>query len=99
MTMTEQLNKTEAAPSNTVSTPTREEIAVRAYHLWEKAGKPQARELECWLQAEAELRLEGQKRFEAVVTMPPFSRPQRKASRTSTPLKLTKIKRRFSSAD
>jgi hypothetical protein len=31
------------------------EIAARAYHLWEKAGRHHGRDLEYWLQAEAEL--------------------------------------------
>jgi Protein of unknown function (DUF2934) len=30
-------------------------IHERAYHLWEKAGRPEGRELEHWLEAEREL--------------------------------------------
>jgi len=33
----------------------RDAIAVRAYQLWESAGRPSGRDLEHWLQAEAEL--------------------------------------------
>lgn len=32
------------------------EIAVVAYHLWEKAGHPASRDLQFWLDAEAQLR-------------------------------------------
>jgi hypothetical protein len=31
-----------------------EEVASRAYRLWEQNGRHDHRELECWLQAEAE---------------------------------------------
>jgi hypothetical protein len=31
-----------------------EEVASRAYHLWEQNGRHHHRELECWLQAEVE---------------------------------------------
>ncbi len=33
-----------------------EEIAVRAYYLWEAAGRPEGRAIEHWLEAEARLR-------------------------------------------
>jgi hypothetical protein len=33
----------------------REEVAQRAYQLWQAAGQPFGRDLEYWLQAEAEL--------------------------------------------
>jgi hypothetical protein len=32
------------------------EVADHAYRLWEKAGRPHGRDLEFWVQAEAELR-------------------------------------------
>jgi hypothetical protein len=32
------------------------EVASRAYRLWEQAGKPHGRDLEFWIQAEAEAR-------------------------------------------
>jgi hypothetical protein len=32
-----------------------DEIAKRAYELWEKAGKPEGQETEQWLQAEREV--------------------------------------------
>lgn len=35
--------------------PTREEIALCAHQIWEEAGRPDGRDLEHWLQAEARL--------------------------------------------
>ena len=35
---------------------TNEDVALCAYLLWEKAGKPTGRDTELWLQAESELR-------------------------------------------
>ncbi len=35
--------------------PTHEEIAMRAYELWEKGGRQAGRDLDDWLHAEAEL--------------------------------------------
>ena len=32
------------------------EVTNRAYRLWEQAGRPQGRDLEFWVQAEAEAR-------------------------------------------
>jgi hypothetical protein len=39
-----------------MSQPTEEEITLRAYELWEQAGKPSGRDLEFYYQAEQELR-------------------------------------------
>ena len=39
--------------------PTYEQIAVRAYEIWERQGKPEGLQMENWLQAEKELREEG----------------------------------------
>ena len=39
---------------------TTEIISARAYTLWEQAGRPQGRDLEYWLQAEAQLKQETQ---------------------------------------
>ena len=36
--------------------PTHDEIALRAYSLWEQQGSPQNHEVETWLLAEAQLR-------------------------------------------
>ena len=36
--------------------PSADEIAVRAYQVWEAAGRPQGRAVEHWLAAEAQLR-------------------------------------------
>jgi fructose-bisphosphate aldolase class II len=37
-------------------TDPREETALRAYHLWEKAGRPEGRDLELWFRAESQTR-------------------------------------------
>jgi hypothetical protein len=36
--------------------PTHDEIALRAYSLWEQQGHPQNQEVAIWLQAETQLR-------------------------------------------
>jgi Protein of unknown function (DUF2934) len=36
--------------------PNHDEIALRAYSLWEQQGRPQNQEIEIWLQAETQLR-------------------------------------------
>jgi hypothetical protein len=38
--------------------PTEQEIAERAFEIWERHGKPGGREDEFWHQAEAEIRAE-----------------------------------------
>jgi len=35
-----------------------DEVALRAYRIWEATGRPERRALEHWLQAEAQLRAE-----------------------------------------
>lgn len=99
MTMTEQLTENGLAHSSITGAPTHEEIAVRAYHLWEKAGRPQARELECWLQAETEVRSESRKFAGAVGTTQTSPQPKKKPARTTSPLKQVKTKRRFPAAE
>ncbi len=42
--------------------PTHDEIALCAMNLWEAEGRPQGRDLEHWLQAEARLRQRCQTR-------------------------------------
>jgi hypothetical protein len=38
------------------STPTHEQIAARAYEIFVERGRPQGRDLDHWLEAEAQLR-------------------------------------------
>jgi hypothetical protein len=45
-------NKEESPAGNEVN---RDDVARRAYQIWEAAGQPAGRDLEYWLQAEAEL--------------------------------------------
>ena len=40
-------------------TVTREEIAQRAYEIWESAGHPEGQDASHWLQAEAELSVQA----------------------------------------
>jgi hypothetical protein len=48
-----ETSNVEAGP---ISPVTREEIALYAYYIWEKEGRPEGRALEHWLQAELQLR-------------------------------------------
>lgn len=58
--ITETILPTSAAGASRQSDgPTTEEIARRAFELYEAAGRQDGRELEHWLQAEAELRSRG----------------------------------------
>jgi hypothetical protein len=52
----------------------RNEIEKRAYEIWEQAGRPQGRDLDHWLRAEAEL---------AALTQKAKPAPKRPRSRTS----------------
>jgi hypothetical protein len=47
---------TPVVPAGVKATPPPESIATRAYMLWEQAGRPQGRDLEYWLLAEAQLK-------------------------------------------
>ena len=38
------------------SSPTHEQIALRAYLLWQQKGRPQGQEVALWLQAESEIK-------------------------------------------
>lgn len=40
---------------------TYEEIAAHAYAIWDECGRPEGRELEHWLRAEQELRVERER--------------------------------------
>ncbi|HYZ83935.1 MAG TPA: DUF2934 domain-containing protein [Bryobacteraceae bacterium] len=50
-----------AVPTMPVSRPTNEEIALRAYLIWEARGGQSGSDLDDWLQAEKELLAERQK--------------------------------------
>jgi len=53
--------QTEAVPAaRPPAQPSVEEIALCAYGIWEREGRPVGRDLEHWLQAEAILRRERQ---------------------------------------
>ena len=44
-----------ATPRQQANTPTPDEIAMCAFAIWEKEGRPHGRDVEHWLQAEAQL--------------------------------------------
>jgi Protein of unknown function (DUF2934) len=88
MLMKTKTKNTVPAPAVTLE-PTREEIAVRAYLVWEKNGRQPGREHENWLQAEAEIRAEYQRLNEAVRPEIVVSKPKAKA-RTPRATALTK---------
>jgi hypothetical protein len=54
----------------------REQIAAMAYEVWEKAGRPQGRDWECWFEAERKLQ-ESMKKAAATPapTQPAFAAP------------------------
>ena len=49
-------------------------VALRAYHIWEKEGRPGGRDLEFWTRAQAEI-LEEHRLAEAPAAMPTPKRP------------------------
>jgi len=42
-------------PAPTRALPLHDEIAVRAYELWEKRGRPEGHDVAIWLEAESQL--------------------------------------------
>jgi hypothetical protein len=71
---TPKKTKKVAAPEKTVASgencscgPSREEVETRAYHLWEKTGRPHGRDEDYWLQAEKELRAEYASHYHQVI--------------------------------
>ena len=69
-------------PNTTVSytEPTHDEIALAAFLQWEREGRQPGRELQYWLQAEAQLRVMRQKKAEAAAqALPAWPRPSRTA--------------------
>jgi hypothetical protein len=55
--------------------PSRATIAMRAYRLWEMAGCPSGRDMEYWLQAEAELTAASQHGTRRLVASGAGSKP------------------------
>lgn len=54
--------------------PSSEEIAATAYGIWEQEGRPEGRDLQHWLQAEAQLRAVRQPEAPSVIR-PPARKP------------------------
>lgn len=44
-----------ASPQNVRATPLREEIARRAFEIWQENGQPSGRDVEFWLKAELQV--------------------------------------------
>jgi hypothetical protein len=70
--------------------PTNEEIAVRAYLIWEKNGKPHGQDRAYWLQAEAELQAGYKKLQEAFNATAIVPKPKAKAARPNGLVKSVK---------
>jgi hypothetical protein len=85
MLMTKKM-KNNGPDTTGIHEPTNEEIAVRAYLIWEKNGKPHGRDREYWLQAEAELQAGYKKLIEVIGTAVITPKPTAKASRSTSPL-------------
>lgn len=68
--------------------PTHDEIALCARAIWELEGRPQGRDLEHWLQAEARLR-EGFRSEAGAITGEPPRRSARNGSKRSQPHPVT----------
>lgn len=62
-----------------MATDRTEEIALRAYALWQEAGCPDGQDVQHWLQAESELDLPSAPAVEA----PPAVAPKGKNSRSA----------------
>jgi len=71
--------------SQNQSKVSRDEVAQRAYQLWEAAGRPVGRDLEYWLQAESELRASKDRRLTTVSAAP--AGPEREIADTPAPAK------------
>ena len=92
------MNQLNTAP--TAHIPTHDEIALCAFLIWEKEGRPPGREQTYWLQAEAQLRLTRQQLAERAAsksarTWPPqtAAAPKLATARAITPAtpKTTKL--------
>lgn len=77
------------AHSQTKNEDMREEIGIRAYHLWEAAGQPNGRDAEFWLKAEVEILAASRKKTEAKKSSPGSARSAPAAAApVQTPLDL-----------
>ena len=52
----ESMTKPADSGARLVEPPTSEQIAVRAFQIWEEKGRPDGQQMDNWLQAENELR-------------------------------------------
>ena len=70
------------------STPTHEQIAARAYEIFIERGRPEGRDLDHWLEAEAQLRASAQ--TESGARTPATQGSSRSASATRAPARARK---------
>jgi hypothetical protein len=69
--------------SKTVEQPTHDEIAARAYSIFEERGRPHGRDLEHWFEAEAQLIAARPERPTAVIRGGPESAVDRETATTA----------------
>jgi hypothetical protein len=61
--------------------PTHEEISARAFQIFVERGCPEGRDLEHWLEAEAQLCAEAQPKAQQETAIPPTAKAPKAASR------------------
>jgi hypothetical protein len=66
-----------------VEQPTHEEIAARAYSIFEERGRPHGRDLEHWFEAEAQLAADRPERPAAAIRGAPASAVDRETATTA----------------
>lgn len=74
-----------------MQTGEKQAIAGRAYHIWEREGRPQGQDLDHWLQAEREIAVEGRSKAQASgATRKPAKTAGAKKAAPKTPRKAPK---------
>jgi hypothetical protein len=63
--------KTRSLTTNDPPELTHDQIAIRAHELWESEGRPQNKDLQFWLRAEAELALERETKLSRMMRVDP----------------------------
>jgi len=75
-------------------TPTQEQIARHARELWERAGRPEGRDVEFWLNAERALHFPTNLEEEKHPTVPPTDPPPLGAPQATHPAKRSDVMQR-----
>ena len=71
--------------------PSRDEIALRAFLIWEKDGRQPGREMSYWLQAESEIRSSNQKKAVVAAAKAAKPWPPQAASIRSQEVKIAEV--------